>query len=279
MGTTSDVWGGVNEQDSQALEYLLRIGSISKETSIISIKKFQTILANFYGCKLTQSRAHYYRLKKDGFINSSQVGQTESRVWLKYIPKDIELDCANFDPLKFWHTYAQGVGDENAILTPIKAMFTDDKTFEKARGVGGVGLMGCIISKYILCVEVLGDKNKNNIYIKERVVYPDTPTPSLFNDTTATIKFKKQGVKTPKKRPTPSKKLTIPKSDRELQFFESPECKDIVPTCTKEQVLDYLKNTPIYDYKKLIDTFGVGCLRFKNELIKEGSWTPGELYG
>lgn len=277
MGTTSDVWGGLGEQDSQALEYLLRMGYTSKDTSAISIKKFQTILANFYGCKLTQSRAHYYRLKKDGFINSCQIGQTESRVWLTYIPKDIELDCTNSDGLDFWETYAQGVGGKNALLTPLKSIFIDDKTFEKAQGDGGVGVMGCAISKYILCVEALEDKNKNNnIYTNQVMDIPDTPaspTPSTSEPITATINKGVKGVKTPKKRPTPSKLL---KTDRELQFYEAPECMNIVPTCTKEQILSYLQNTPIFDYKAFIDTFGVGCLEMRNELIREGKWT-GEI--
>lgn len=62
---------------------------------------------------------------------------------------------------------------------------------------------------------------------------------------------------------------TLPKSDREVQFWEAEECKDIVCKTTHEEVLDFIKANPI-TWQQLDEKFGVGSLRIKNELIKDG---------
>jgi hypothetical protein len=268
LGTTSDTWGGVSEQDAQALEYLYRKKALNKETSNITIKQFQTILGYFYGCKRTQSRSHHYRLKSKGYINSGQKGQYGSVVWLKYIPKDIELNTQGFDPLKFWDSYFQGASSKNTFLDTLKQHFKDDKTFEKSQGDGGVGVLGCTIIKNHICVEV--DKNKN----KNKYIYRYPPTTDTLG--TLTPNPPKQGVEAPetpvqgakstKKRLAPSK----PKTDREVQFYEADECKHIKPNHTADDVLFWLKDNPGSDSKKLYDRFGVGCFKFRNELLQQG---------
>jgi hypothetical protein len=76
----------------------------------------------------------------------------------------------------------------------------------------------------------------------------------------------------PKFRTKKTEELNKPivKSDRETQFWEAEECKNIKCDFLKEDVLNWIKNNPNYDFKKLYDKFGVGSLRFKNELKKEG---------
>lgn len=68
----------------------------------------------------------------------------------------------------------------------------------------------------------------------------------------------------------------IEKSDRELQFYESPETKDIIEQCSKEQVLELIKNKPKYEHSKIYKELGRGCYRFINELIEEGIIKPME---
>jgi hypothetical protein len=62
------------------------------------------------------------------------------------------------------------------------------------------------------------------------------------------------------------------KSDREIQFYEAEECKSIIPSHTKEDILQWIKQNPdgFINFKEMIDNFGVGCLKFRNELKKEG---------
>src|SRR6056297_1475934 len=100
MGSTSDVWGGVSEANAQALEYLYRYKMFDWDSSKISIKQFWDMLGHLHGVKRTQSRARFYELKKEGYVKSKSNGN-ETRVWLSYIPKEIQVKNTNFKPLEF----------------------------------------------------------------------------------------------------------------------------------------------------------------------------------
>lgn len=267
MGISSDVWNGLGESDSQVLEYMLKSKCLSKKSSYISIKKFQSILAHFYGCKVTQARAHYYRLKKDGYIDSAQDGQYGSKVWLTYIPTQYNINIKEDDSKNFWKEVFQGVGDVSGYKTYLKTLNSVGKDIEKTQGVGGVGVLGCVLVKKVLCVEVHIDKNKNkNIYTNMVGQNPEPPTPCPKKKTLSSIKQGSQGVKTLKNRPTPSKN---PKSDRELQFYEAPECKTIKNNLTKEQVLQYFKQNPTHKVKDAYKKLGTGTYKWYSELKKE----------
>jgi len=268
MGATSDLWGGVSDQDAQALEYLLKNGDLSKNNSKTTIKKFNSLLANFYGCRESQSRAHFYRLKRDGFVDGCQVGKNDSRVWLTFIPKEINVLGGAEDPFEFWENEFKGVSVKKTLLAPLKKMFNDDKTFEYAKGVGGVSVMICLLIKYYTCVEVYSNfyffnNNKEN----EFTHYP-TPSPQAplkENKTPPTIKRSVKGDKTPKITLTPLKQS---KSDRDTQYWDDPVTSDI-QNCDKNVVLEFLKQNPNCETKELMLKFGAGVLNLKKEgLIK-----------
>jgi len=65
----------------------------------------------------------------------------------------------------------------------------------------------------------------------------------------------------------PNKKV---KSDRETQFWEAEECKDIVAQCTKEEVFDYIQKHPKYKFEDLDKALGIGCFKWEAELKREG---------
>jgi hypothetical protein len=60
------------------------------------------------------------------------------------------------------------------------------------------------------------------------------------------------------------------KTDRELQFYESPETSEIKIQCTKEQVLEWVKNNPKVSFEKMDEVLGMGCLKYVGELLTEG---------
>lgn len=60
-----------------------------------------------------------------------------------------------------------------------------------------------------------------------------------------------------------------PKSDRELQFYESPETKDIVITCSKEEVLNLIKTNSGVKFEVMVETLGNGSLKWIGELLNE----------
>lgn len=59
-------------------------------------------------------------------------------------------------------------------------------------------------------------------------------------------------------------------TDREIQFWEAEECKDIVAECSKAEVLDWILKNPKYIHQKLYDKFGIGFYKWESQLKKEG---------
>ena len=60
------------------------------------------------------------------------------------------------------------------------------------------------------------------------------------------------------------------KTDRELQFWEAPECVDIKEQCTQEQVFQWIKNNPGVDYKTIHKNLGIGSFKHTEVLMNEG---------
>ena len=61
------------------------------------------------------------------------------------------------------------------------------------------------------------------------------------------------------------------KTDREIQFWEAPECKGIVAQCTEEQTLEWIKANPNVCYEQMRPTLGLGCSKHIVSLINKGS--------
>jgi hypothetical protein len=57
--------------------------------------------------------------------------------------------------------------------------------------------------------------------------------------------------------------------DRQIQFWEAEECKNIIPTYTKEQVLELIKTNRITP-KEVYEKLGDGSFKYVDELINEG---------
>ena len=60
------------------------------------------------------------------------------------------------------------------------------------------------------------------------------------------------------------------KSDREVQFWEAEECKNIVAECTKEEVFEWIKKHSNYKFEDLGDECGIGAFKWEAELKREG---------
>ena len=210
MGIASDVWGGLAEQDAMAIEWLWRKKAINKESSRVTIKKFWSVLANLYGCRNTQSRAHYYRLKRDGFIDSKQSGTHVSTVWLKWVPKELDVVVDGWDPLAFWSRF-QGVGAENGVPTPSFSGFIDERCGGKVQGVGGVGVLGCILhNEYTKTYTISRVQPINSFFSHSFNINgagtPTLPTPSDFSAVSPSINRVSVGVKVGDLVPTPCEK-------------------------------------------------------------------------
>ena len=256
IGTTSDVWHGASETDALALTWLLKKRAFSLETSCVSIAKFCTILANLYGCKLTQSRSHYYDLKSKGYLDSKK-GKNDSRIWLKFIPKELKLINDRANDLEFLDQF-KTAGSKTPLLTVLKHVFIDDKELEKAKTIGSAGLWGYIL--YNTCVEVDTLYYINNVY---KIGVPPPILPTLLKLEGVDIDDKKeiQNGQTSKKEPIVFEENSEEntQSTRDTQYFEAKECQNIQP-CSKDEVLEYTTNHPEYTITQLLEKFGPGVL-------------------
>ena len=277
IGITSDVWHGLNEEDAIAMTWLLRKGIVSLETSDVTIKKLWTVLGHIYGCKITQARAHYYKLKKDGFIHSKKT-QKSSRVWLKFIPKSFKIiEKGDENGFKFLENLAPSVGlkyQKKDVLTLGKDYFKEISTQKqeemkkKFSSDGSVGVWGYVLVSNILCVKFKKYNIIKYIY-NTRGVQPTLPTveekqPILKGETTI------KGAKTPKTQPTLGNienEESEEESTRDVQYFDD-NISNKIKKCSKEEVLKHIKDNPDYKLPDLLQKFGPGAFKIIKEIEK-----------
>lgn len=60
-----------------------------------------------------------------------------------------------------------------------------------------------------------------------------------------------------------------PKTDRQVQFWEADETKDIKCNCNKEEIKKFFKNNPEATYKEIYEKFGTGSIKFMKEVENE----------
>lgn len=261
MGSTSDVWGGVSEENAQALEFLHRKKYFTKESSIISIKGFIKILANFHGVREEQARKQYYKLKKHGYIDSKQTGTYETRVWLKYIPKECQIKNEIEEPLKFWKDYIKNF---DLFSKKVKEFYKNNDIYDKKVKSGEVGLLCCVLSKFFISMEKM-KKSEQKKYI-EKIESGD------FYDLVKKP-AKETQLQLPKDKPDEyiDKEVKKKKSSRDTQFNEACETQDIKPQYSKNDVLEYINNNQGCTGNELYDKFGVGTFKYIKEMKQDNT--------
>ena len=81
-------WLGVKRgEDRRCLEWLIEKGAVSEETSNVTIREYVSAISKICGCKEEAARKRYYKQLENGWIESKQVGKTETKVWLKLKPR------------------------------------------------------------------------------------------------------------------------------------------------------------------------------------------------
>jgi len=129
---------------------------------------------------------------------------------------------------------------------------------------GSVGSLGSV--SILPTIEL-----KNNIYNKE------------YSNTTYSTNTTKVEVKIKRPRIKKEIKKNEVKEERQIQFWDHPETKDIEPTCKEDDILEFIKTNPGTNYKEIYTKFRMGSIRFKAQLIetalvveKEGKLFIGE---
>src|SRR3989338_6856033 len=82
-----ETWSGAINKDRECLEELFEKGATSQETSTVRISDYWDIIAEIYGKGEEMAKKIYYRHKDSKWIDSDQVGQHSSAVWLLVNPE------------------------------------------------------------------------------------------------------------------------------------------------------------------------------------------------
>lgn len=80
------VWIGVKNEDRRCLEWLLERGATSCEESNVTVADYKVKIAEFCGLSKNGVKHRYKRHKDNRWIDSKQVGQHASKVWLLFKP-------------------------------------------------------------------------------------------------------------------------------------------------------------------------------------------------
>jgi len=86
-------WSGARGRDQECLEWLYQKGAANEESSKVSIKEFKKAISEIKGVSYNEGSKggmapkHYDRFKKNSWIDSKQVGQHDSKVWLTFKPR------------------------------------------------------------------------------------------------------------------------------------------------------------------------------------------------
>ena len=84
---TSDVWRGAKGMEIKALEYLYRKEALSLDSSKVTVANFIEVISELFGLQERQAKGILSNLKAKRWVNSKQVGQNDSRVWITFKPE------------------------------------------------------------------------------------------------------------------------------------------------------------------------------------------------
>lgn len=146
-------------------------------------------------------------------------------------------------------------------------LFTKRENVEKFQ-VGNVGNVGNDLS-------TTPNKKHNNVVVDKKIILDSLQPYQHYQEgqfyTQNPKKIGNVDFQSPQKRvKNLTKSAAFTKSDREVQFWEAEECKNIKPQTTKEQIKEFLTSNPETTGQELYEKFGTGALKFRNELKSEG---------
>jgi hypothetical protein len=83
-------WNGAKGQDQSCLAWLYETGALSEDSSNITIAAFKEQISLIKGITIDAAEKHYSRFKKNGWIDSKQIGQHDSKSWLAFKPNLVQ---------------------------------------------------------------------------------------------------------------------------------------------------------------------------------------------
>ncbi len=123
-------WGGANYKQKMCLQYLANHKAFSKDESGISIADFKEVIEEFFEVKDRRAITILSQMKKSELIETDQVGQTETKVWLKFNPKLQQEDDSGVQGSKGYLAYNYVFQQQKTIvegMLPIHPLHPSDE--------------------------------------------------------------------------------------------------------------------------------------------------------
>ena len=166
-------------------------------------------------------------------------------------------DLFNFNEKSSENHFNSSV-EKATLLESTRTKDLNSNTSDVLKASGQVGQVG-YLTPVQLCTEKINIKRdlNNNTYNKNinNVLY-NTPGWEVDKGSQPSQK-------------TSKKDENKPVSDREIQYWESPECKDIVAKVTKEEVYEFLKNNNGISTDEAFEKIGLGFFKHLRSLLLE----------
>jgi len=125
-------WKGARNKEIHSLKWLFENGALSKEKSKISIQEFKECIGQIFEGGDSTAKYHYDKFKRKGWIDSCQVGQHESKVWLTFNP-EFGYEGQGVKGVKGVNTYSEIISEyltlisELGGLTPTEPLTPSDQ--------------------------------------------------------------------------------------------------------------------------------------------------------
>jgi hypothetical protein len=127
-------WKGADKNQKECLKILYQKKAFNKEESKITIDSFVDVVSQVYGVGRDQGRNKYLEMKKIGLIDSGQVGQYGSSVWLNFNPKEYKEHLEGDKGLKGFDIYNYVFQHQNTIVGALKSFQPFQVSSQKAGG-------------------------------------------------------------------------------------------------------------------------------------------------
>jgi len=124
-------WGGAIKKDAEILRWLKEQNAITKDNTKVSISNFISKIVEIYDTSEENARKKYYKFKENGWVDSKQVFQNDTRVWLK-----VQGDQGNQGGRPMEPSFLENIGLEyqrivNKLMSDGYTTFTSLTTLKK----------------------------------------------------------------------------------------------------------------------------------------------------
>lgn len=115
-------WKGAEYKDRICLEHLYNEDCLSLEKSTISIAEFKEYIEEIYKVRKDQAQKIWQKYKENDWVEGKQIGQYDSRVWLKFDPQIDNIISQGHKGSKGYNLYKSVISNKNTIISTLRSL-------------------------------------------------------------------------------------------------------------------------------------------------------------